>query len=138
MAESAPSRRFTAAVVQAAPVSFDAEATLSKAVDLGTRVRSQGADLILLRKTRPIQSPGHEHSVLRTTFSSPCREAAISDRPNQPGRTIKSARLRVALINSAFASSELRTKRSASMLDFPYRTCRSTRRLIRVASSISR
>ena len=91
MAESAPSRRFIAAVVQAPPVSFDAEATLSEAVDLATRVRLQGTDLILLRKTRPIQSPGHEHSVLRTIFFSPCREAAISDRPNQPGRTIKSA-----------------------------------------------
>ena len=125
-------------MAQAPPVSFDAEATLSKAVDLATRVRSQGTDLILLRKAGPIQSSGHEHSVSRTTFSSPCREAATSDRPNQPGRTIKSARLRVALINSAFASSELRTKRSASVRDFRYRTCRSMRRLIRVASSISR
>ena len=35
MAESSPSRRFIAAAVQAPPVSFDAEATLSKAVDLG-------------------------------------------------------------------------------------------------------
>lgn len=45
MAEGLSRSRFTAAVVQAAPVGFDPEATLSKAVDLATRARSGGAEL---------------------------------------------------------------------------------------------
>lgn len=43
-----PSRRiFAAAVVQAAPVGFDREATLDKAIDLATHARSKGADLVV-------------------------------------------------------------------------------------------
>ena len=46
-AENAPGRTFTVAVVQAAPVGFDREASLAKAIDLATRARSKGADLVV-------------------------------------------------------------------------------------------
>ncbi len=45
MVEQVPSSGFTAAVVQAAPVGFDRDATLSKVIDLAVRARSEGADL---------------------------------------------------------------------------------------------
>ncbi len=45
MAERLAGSKFVAAVVQAAPVGFHPDATLSKTVDLVTRARSAGADL---------------------------------------------------------------------------------------------
>ena len=46
-AGNASRRTFTAAVVQAAPVGFDREATLAKAIELASRARSKGADLVV-------------------------------------------------------------------------------------------
>lgn len=45
MAGGLSGRRFTAAVVRAAPVGFNPEATLAKTINLATLARSAGADL---------------------------------------------------------------------------------------------